>query len=219
MVSAQACFSIRIFRPTHSQSYPNFVRPEAWQQTPSIAAGLRCGPICCSQHSMLPALVQILIEQGASFRFLFENTCKDAYTRVRRHFGRPFQRTNYLMLRYLFYHNMWRCYLASCIQNADTCLPDVRGLNPRFGTMIKSFLQECSRNERLGIQAPLNGPFQRPWGFPCLLAQFRTGCCTHCVFRRDVWLTYSGGELRMRRIDMRIFDTRPAAIFGERSSN
>ena len=163
---------------------------------------------------MLPALVQILIEQGASFRFLFEDTCKDAYTMVRRHFERPFQRTNYLMFRYLFHHNMWRCYLASCIHNGATCLPDVVGLNPRFGTMIKSFLQECSRNKRLGIQAPLNATFQGPCGFPCLIAQFRTGYCAHCLNLRAI-IPFIG----MRRIDMRIFDTRPAAIFGERSSN
>ena len=176
---------------------------------------------------MLPALVQILIEQGASFRFLFENTCKDAYTMVRRHFERPFQRTNYLMLRYLFHPNMWRCYLASCIHSLDKSptsfttaetLPDVSGLGPRFGTMIKSFLQECSRNERLGIDAPLNETFQGPWGFPCLIAQFRAGYCKRCEIRRAAWLMY-GVELRGRRIDMRIFDTRPAAIFGERSSN
>ena len=174
---------------------------------------------------MLPALVQILIEQGASFRFLFENTCKDAYTMVRRHFERPFQRTNYLMLRYLFYHNMWRCYLASCIHSfakasfmtAAPTLPDVSGLSPRFGTMIKSFLQECSRNERLGIQTPLNEVFLSPWGFPCLIAQFRTGYCTHCLVNQAEWLLMCGRELRMRRIDMRIFDTRLAA--GERSSN
>ena len=174
---------------------------------------------------MLPALVQILIEQGASFRFLFENTCKDAYTMVRRHFERPFQRTNYLMLRYLFHHNMWRCYLASCIHSfaygdrKAPILPDVSGLSPRFGTMIKSFLQECSRNKRLGIQAPLNATLDSPWGFPCLIAQFRTGYCTHCVVRRAEWCLNRRCELRMRRIDMRIFDTRPAAIFGERSSN
>ena len=176
---------------------------------------------------MLPALVQILIEQGASFRFLFENTCKDAYTMVRRHFERPFQRTNYLMLRYLFHHNMWRCYLASCIHSfakasfmtAAPTLPDVSGLSPRFGTMIKSFLQECSRNKRLGIQAPLNAIIQGRCGFPCLIAKLRTGYCTNCVVRRVAWSLYYGGELRMRRIDMRIFDTRPAAIFGERSSN
>ena len=164
---------------------------------------------------MLPALVQILIEQGASFRFLFEDTCKDAYTMVRRHFERPFQRTNYLMLRYLFHHNMWRCYLASCLNNAGTCLPDVRGLNPRFGTMIKSFLQECLRNRRLGIEAPLNEDFVGWAGFRCLLDQIRSGCCTHCNIVRLLL----GRESRMRRIDMRIFDTRPAAIFGERSSN
>ena len=164
---------------------------------------------------MLPALVQILIEQGASFRFLFEDTCKDAYTMVRRHFERPFQRTNYLMLRYLFRHNMWRCSLASCIQNPDTFLPDVRGLNPRFGTMIKSFLQECLRNRRLGIEAPLNGHFGSAWGFPCLLAQFRTGYCTHCLNRRAQWLTMYGKEIPARRIDMRIFDTRPAANYSE----
>ena len=151
--------------------------------------------------------------------FLFEDTCKDAYTMVRRHFERPFQRTNYLMLRYLFHHNMWRCYLASCIHNGATCLPDVVGLNPRFRTMMKSFLQECSRNKRLGIQAPLNAMLQGPCGFPCLIAQFRTGYCGHCLVRRAEWLLMYGRELRMRRIDMRIFDTRPAAIFGERSSN
>ena len=138
--------------------------------------------------------------------------------------ARAFFELPQLMLRYLFHHSMWRCYLASCFHSfakrapAPT-LPDVSGLSPRFGTMIKSFLQECSRNKRLGIQAPLNAILQGPCGFPCLIAQLRTGYCTHCVFRRDVWLTYSGGELRMRRIDMRIFDTRPAAIFGERSSN
>ena len=172
---------------------------------------------------MLPALVQILIEQGASFRFLFEDTCKDAYTMVRRHFERPFQRTNYLMLRYLFYHNMWRCYLASFIgsfaraNRKGPALPDVSGLSPRFGTMIKSFLQECSRNKRLGIQAPLNAILQGPSGFPCLIAQFRTGYCTHCLNRRAQWLTMYGKEIPARRIDMRIFDTRLAA--GERSSN
>ena len=163
---------------------------------------------------MLPALVQILIEQGASFRFLFEDTCKDAYTMVRRHFERPFQRTLYLMLRYLFHHSMWRCYLASCTHSfaearSDTAvptLPDVSGLSPRFGTMIKSFLQECSRNERLGIHIPLNVMLQSRCGFPCLIAQFRGRSCTQCVFRRAAWWQNGRIEVRMRRIDMRIFD-------------
>ena len=82
-------------------------------------------PVAYFVLKMMSAIVQILIEQGASFRFLFESTCKDAYTMVRRHFEKPFQRTNYLMVRYLFHYSMWRCYLAACLRNSATCIPDV----------------------------------------------------------------------------------------------
>ena len=103
--------------------------------------------------------------------------------------------------------------LASCIHSFAKAarkapiLPDVSGLGPRFGTMIESFLVECSLNDRLGLRAPLNGFFQGPSGFPCLMAQFRTGYCTHCLNRRAQWLTMYGKEIPARRIDMRIFDS------------
>ena len=171
------------------------------------------------QPTLDAACHHILIEQGASFRFLFEDTCKDAYTMVRRHFERPFQRTKYLMLRYLFYHNMWRCYVASFMRTfaranrKGPALPDVSGLGPRFGTMIKSILQECSRNWRLGIDKPLYGFFQSRYGFPCLMAQFRNGYCAGCRRRlAENRVMRIPRVVRMRRIDMRIFDTRPAAI-------
>ena len=127
-------------------------------------------------------VVQILMKHHASIRFLFEGTCKGAYTMVQRHLEKPAQRTSYLMVRYLFHYSMWRCYLVASIHNRGTCLPDIAGLDPCLGTMFKSFQQWSSRNKRLGLDKPLDATLLcEGLGWPCLRRQLKYG---HAVSAR-----------------------------------
>ena len=189
-----------------------------WNESSSIA------PITCMYHDVapfllpvtyivpkiMPTIVQIFIEQGASFRFLFESTCKYAHNMVRRHFKKPFRRTSYLMFRYLFHYKMWRCYILACIHNMHLYIPVVAGMDLRIGSTFKGFQQESARTiEPYGLVDPGDLEMRCVAEWTCLIQQLDYGRCCGCKAKRIMVLTDCEIEWRKWRIDTRIFKICP----------